>query len=148
MRETVNFLIIALPIIVLFILVTSFSRIVRHPKRIIPEDNGRKKISSNPSFFGGSSNKNYYFDDDFLYEVDKRTTYEIGLTKITQIKPGYTKVNNRRKWTITYIKEGEKKQVQFYPNLTVFNHNFADFLTTVKRVNPDAEVKNVSLFNM
>lgn len=148
MQETVNFLLITLPIIVLFILVNSFSRILRHPKRIIPEDNGRKKISCNPAYFGGSSHKNYYYDDNFLYEVDKRTTCEIDLAKITQIKPGYTKVNNRRKWTITYIKEGEKKQVQFYPNLTVFNHNFADFLTTVKQINPDADIKNVSLFNM
>ncbi|WP_242637209.1 hypothetical protein [Enterobacter cloacae] len=49
---------------------------------------------------------------------------------------------------MSYLEGTREKQVQFYNNLTVFNRNFAAFLEAVKRVNPEAEIKAVSLFNL
>ncbi|WP_164078422.1 hypothetical protein [Enterobacter hormaechei] len=49
---------------------------------------------------------------------------------------------------MTYLEGTREKQVQFYNNLTVFNQNFAAFLEAVKRVNPEADIKAVSLFNL
>ena len=36
-------------------------------------------------------------------------------------------VNNRRIWSVSYVENGREKQVQFYPNVTMFNHNFSAF---------------------
>lgn len=148
MQEAINFLLMILPITVLFILIKLVSRTLRHPKRIISESNGMKKISTNPSFFKRSANTDYYYDDTFLYEVKNNTTNKIELANITHVKPGFTTVNNRRKWSVIYVNEGSEKQFQFYHNLTLFNHNFAGFLTEVKRNNPGAEVKKLSFFNI
>lgn len=148
MQEAIDILLVILPILALFILIKLFTRSLRQPKRIISEDNGMKKISSNPSFFGGSSRAEYYYDDSFLYEIKNNTTHKVELSKIIAVKPGYTTVNNRRKWSVIYLNEGERRQLQFYHNLTLFNQNFAGFLATVARKNPDAHVKNLSFFNM
>lgn len=148
MQEAINILGVILPILTLFILIKLFSRTLRQPKRIISDANGMKKISSNPSFFGGSSRAEYYYDDTFLYEIKRNTTHKIELAKIIKVKPGYTTVNNRRKWSVIYLNEEGERQLQFYHNLTIFNQNFAGFLATVKQVNPDADVKSLSFFNM
>jgi len=148
MREAINILLTILPITVLFILIKLFTRTLRQPKRIISEENGMKKISSNPSYFGGSSRAEYYYDDSFLYEIKNNTTHKVELSKIIAVKPGYTTINNRRKWTVIYLNKGEQRQLQFYHNLTLFNQNFAGFLATVAQKNPDAEVKKLSFLNM
>lgn len=75
-------------------------------------------------------------------------TRKIELAAIVKIKPGSTVVNNRRIWSVSYLEGTREKQVQFYNNLTVFNQNFAAFLEVVKRVNPEADIKAVSLFNL
>lgn len=148
MQEAINVVLIVLPIILIFIILKTFFRATRHPHRLIVENSGMKKISANPSWFGGSNRSEYYYDRDFLYEIKHGITYQIPMSDIIQIKPGFTKINNRQNWLITYRKEGQKKQVEFYNNLTFFNHNFPDFLATVKQVNPEAEIKNISFFNM
>lgn len=148
MREILNVLLMALPIIVLLLLIRFFTRTLRHPKRVISESNGMQKISLNPSLFSRAEHQQYFYDNHYLYEVKKDTTDKISLSEIVKIKPGFTKVNNRRKWVVTYLKDGKEKQVEFFHNLTFLNHNFADFLATVKRVNPAAEIKKLSFFNL
>lgn len=148
MQEIINIISVALPLVFLYFLMTFCIRTVRHPKRIITESNGMKKISTNPSIFGGSSQKQYYYDDEYLYEVKNDVTYKIAFSEIIQIKPGYTKINNRRNWLVSYHKNGVSKQVEFFHNLTLFNHNFSGFLLAVKQANPDADVKTLSFFNL
>jgi len=148
MREILNFLLMVIPIIVLLLLIRFFSRTLRHPKRIVAESNGMRKISTNPSFFSRSAQQQYFYDSHYLYEVKNDITHKIQLADIVKIKPGLTKVNNRRKWAVIYLKDGKQKQVEFYHNVTFFNHNFADFLAAVKRVNPEAEIKSLSFFNL
>lgn len=46
MREAINILLVILPIIVLFMLIRFFSGMLRHPTRIVQENNGLKKIST------------------------------------------------------------------------------------------------------
>ncbi len=148
MREIMNILSAALPLMVLFILIRLFFRAVRHPKRIITEKNGLKKISTNPSIFRGASHKDYYYDSEYLYEVNNDLTRKIPLGEIIQIKPGFTKINNRQNWLVSYLNHGEKKHVEFFNNLTIFNHNFSGFLSAVKQANPQAEIKSLSFFNL
>ncbi|HGG8959989.1 TPA: hypothetical protein ACJJYZ_005234, partial [Enterobacter hormaechei subsp. xiangfangensis] len=95
-----------------------------------------------------SSGKTYFYDEQYLYEVIKSSTRKIELATIIKIKPGSIVINNRRIWSVTYLEGTREKQVQFYNNLTVFNQNFAAFLEAVKRVNPEADIKAVSLFNL
>ncbi|MEX5410189.1 hypothetical protein [Atlantibacter hermannii] len=148
MREIMNILSVALPMMALFILFRLFFRAVRQPKRIISESNGMKKISGNPSIFRGASQKVYYYDSKYLYEVKNDVTSKIPLSEIIQIKPGYTQINNRRNWLVSYLKHGEKKHVEFFNNLTIFNHNFSGFLSAVKQANPEAEIKALTFFNL
>lgn len=141
-------LLLALLLLLVFLYVIKrIFKSLRNPKRIVSETNGRKKISTNPSWFGGGWRSEYYFENSTLYEVHKGITAEIPFTHITQIKPGYTKINNRRNWIVHYRQHGVEKQVQFYPNLTLFNHNFSAFLTSVKEENPEAEIREISFFS-
>ena len=148
MREIMNIISVALPMIVLFILIRLFFRAVRRPKRIISENNGMRKISANPSIFRGSSQKEYYYDSEYLYEIKNDITCKIPLGEIIQIKPGFTTINNRRNWLVSYLRYGEKKQVEFFNNLTLYNHNFSGFLSAVKQANPEAEIKALTFFNL
>ena len=143
-----NIISVALPMIVLFILIRLFFRAVRRPKRIISENNGMRKISANPSIFRGSSQKEYYYDSEYLYEIKNDITCKIPLGEIIQIKPGFTTINNRRNWLVSYLRYGEKKQVEFFNNLTLYNHNFSGFLSAVKQANPEAEIKALTFFNL
>lgn len=149
MREIMNFLWAVLPMIVFITLMIWFFRRLRHPKKIISESDGMRKISSSPSIFGGSlSDAHYYYDDQFFYEIKNNVTRKTPLVEIIRIKPGYTKINNRRNWCVTSLSNGLKKEVNFFNNLTLFNHNFAGFLQAVKRANPGAEVTELSAFGI
>ena len=148
MRESINVLFVVLSFVALIMLIRFFVRRIRHPTRIVADSRGMKKISTHPVWFGGSSGKTYFYDEQYLYEVIKSSTRKIELATIIKIKPGSIVINNRRIWSVTYLEKKKKKQVQFYNNLTVFNQNFAAFLEAVKRVNPEADIKAVSLFNL
>lgn len=149
MREIFTVLVAILPLVLFFIMIRAVFRWIRHPKRLIAEKNGMKKISSNPSIFGGSLYKeHYYYDDQYLYKIKDDMTEKIMLSEIINIKPGFTKVNNRRKWSVTYLRNGSEKEVHFFHNLTLFNHNFSGFLAAVKHANPAAQVKEISFLNV
>ncbi|CCJ72295.1 hypothetical protein BN137_1660 [Cronobacter condimenti 1330] len=79
-----------------------------------------------------------------LYKIKGNSTVTIDFSDIIEIKPGFTKISNRRSVVVVYLLYGQKKEVYFYPNLTFFNHNFAQFLIEVKQANPDADVKSLS----
>ncbi|EPG2865891.1 hypothetical protein QDZ74_002508 [Pluralibacter gergoviae] len=148
MREMLNILLTVLPLILLLISIECLRRNMRYPRRIVTEKNGMKKISSNPSFFKRAVHEEYYYDGDFLYEIKNGVTYTIPLSTIIQIKPTSIKVNNRRKWSVLYLQAGIKREVEFFNNLTLFNHNFVAFVQAVQRINPDAMVKKPSLLNI
>ena len=148
MRESINVLFVVLSFVALIMLIRFFVRRIRHPTRIVADSRGMKKISTHPVWFGGSSGKTYFYDEQYLYEVIKSSTRKIELATIIKIKPGSIVINNRLICSVTYLEGTREKQVQFYNNLTVFNQNFAAFLEAVKRVNPEADIKAVSLFNL
>ncbi|CBA31903.1 unknown protein [Cronobacter turicensis z3032] len=108
-----------------------------------------KQISYNPSLFGwGLTKERYFFDKHSLYRIKGDNTEEINLSDIVSVKPGYTTVNNRRNWVVIYNNNGMKKEARFFHNITLLNHNFAQFLVAVKQANPEADVKEISLFNV
>lgn len=148
MHESLKILSVALPLIAFFILLSFFVRRIRQAKRIISDPNGMKKISANPSLFGGNAGKTWFYDDQFLYEVKNNTTRKIALADIIKIGPGNTEINSRRVWIVIYRDGANEKQVQFYNNLTLWNHNFTAFLAAVKTANPDAVVKERAILNL
>lgn len=148
MHESLKLLSVALPLIALFILLRFFVRRIRQAKCIISERNGMKKISANPSLFGGNAGKTWFYDDQFLYEVKNNATRKIALSNIIKIGPGNTEINSRRVWIVIYRDGANEKQVQFYNNLTLWNHNFTAFLAAVKTANPDAVVKERAILNL
>lgn len=148
MHESLKMISVALPLIALFILSGFFVKRIRQAKRIITDRNGMKKISANPSIFGGNAGKSWFFDDQFLYEVKNNATRKIALANIIKVGPENTEINSRRVWIVIYRDGANEKQVQFYNNLTLWNHNFTAFLAAVKRANPDAVVKERLILNM
>lgn len=148
MREIYCALLGTLPIVLFFILMKLFFNTLRHPKLTTSEKGKLKKISCNPSIFSKTSYQEYYYDDCHLYEIKDNVTNKIHLSKIIEIRPGYTKINNRRNWSVTYRKNGLERQVKFFHNLSFFNHDFAGFLATVKQANSEAKVKKLSFFTL
>ena len=126
-----------------------FFNSMRQAKKIVAADNGMMKISCNPSIFARFAKKEeYFYDSEYLYQVKNGiTTAKVPFSDIVQVKPGYTVLNNRRKWSVFYLKDAQKKEFQFYHNITFFNHNFAGFILTVQEANPAADVKALSGFN-
>jgi len=148
MHESLKIISIALPLIALFILSGFFVIRIRQAKRIVTDRNGMKKISANPSIFGGNVGKTWFYDDQFLYEIKNNATRKIALANIIKIGPGNTEINSRRVWIVIYRDGANEKQVQFYNNLTLWNHNFTAFLAAIKRANPDAVVKERAILNL
>ncbi|WP_227413020.1 MULTISPECIES: hypothetical protein [unclassified Enterobacter cloacae complex] len=148
MHGSLKMISVVLPLIALFILSGFFVRRIRQAKRIITDRNGMKKISANPSIFGGNAGKTWFYDDQFFYEVKNNAIRKIALANIIKIGPGKTEINSRRIWIVIYRDGTDEKQVQFYNNLTLWNHNFTAFLAAVKRVNPDAVVKERAILNL
>ncbi|EPS2708253.1 hypothetical protein ACTEV4_002161 [Cronobacter turicensis] len=149
MQQIVNVLLGLLPLVVIGILLRLFLRKLRNPKPAFSDSNEMKQISYNPSLFGwGLTKERYCFDQHYLYRMKGDTTEEINLSEIVSVKPGYTTVNNRRNWVVVYSNNGLKKEARFFHNITLLNHNFAQFLVAVKQANPEADVKEISFFNV
>ncbi|EKY3117603.1 hypothetical protein SMY46_001038 [Cronobacter turicensis] len=149
MQQIVNVLLGLLPLVVIGILLRLFLRKLRNPKPAFSDSNEMKQVSYNPSLFGwGLTKERYCFDQHYLYRMKGDTTEEINLSEIVSVKPGYTTVNNRRNWVVVYSNNGLKKEARFFHNITLLNHNFAQFLVAVKQANPEADVKEISLFNV
>lgn len=51
MREAISVLLMALPVIGLYLVIRNGVRSFRQPKRIVSDAQGKKKISTNPWFF-------------------------------------------------------------------------------------------------
>ncbi|MEP9213568.1 hypothetical protein [Enterobacter kobei] len=148
MYESLKMISVSLPLIALFILLRFVVRRIRQAKRLISDHNGMKKISANPLIFGGNAGKTWFYDDQFLYEVKNNATRKIALATIIKIGPGNIEINSRRVWIVIYRDGANEKQVQFYNNLTLWNHNFTAFLAAIKRANPDAVVKERAILNL
>lgn len=149
MQQIFAFFMLIVPVALFWKLMSSFYKSLRHPKKIITESNGLRKISTPPSLFGLFASRTlYYYDDEFFYQIKETVKLKVPLAKIVRVKPGYMMVNNRRNWVVTWQSDGAEKQVSFYHNITFFNHNFADFLQAIKKANPQAEVKELSSFSL
>ncbi|MDV5357524.1 hypothetical protein [Kosakonia sp. SMBL-WEM22] len=151
MKEALIILLGLIPVVLFVTLMRYFYRSLRHPKKIVTESNGLRKISTPPSLFGLFASRTlYYYDEQFFYQIKQKekVTLKVPLAKIVRVKPGYTMVNNRRSWVVTWQSDGGEKQVSFYHNITLFNHNFAVFLHAIKEANPQAEIKELTSFTL
>ncbi|PWC10136.1 hypothetical protein [Brenneria corticis] len=108
-----------------------------------------KKISQNSFILRklGIDREDYYYDCFYFYQIREKHTNKIPLTKIIRVKPDIIKINGRRRWSVRYIANDAEKEVTFVHNFTLFNRNFAGFLSAVKEANPNAEVKELTIFS-
>lgn len=143
---------LSLHIIVLFLffffLVRLFYRI-RDKKESTANDETMKKISQSSFILKklGINREDYYYDRFYFYQVREQYTNKIPLSKIIRVSPDIIKINGRRKWSVRYIAHDAEKEVTFVHNFTLFNRNFAGFLSAVKEANPNADVKVLTIFS-
>ncbi|MHA6307871.1 hypothetical protein ACX3SV_12355 [Hafnia paralvei] len=128
------------------------------PRSVIGLDLSSVKLISEPSHFmktvdGNSSYlSNYYFDSQYFYGAcdgaNKQPTVfiKIPLTDIVRVNQGTTKLGNRYNWYVEAKPDCGVKPIYFFPNYTLFNKSFTEFLAAVKQVNPTAQVKNYGYF--
>ena len=86
MREAISVLLMALPVIGLYLVIRNGVRSFRQPKRIVSDAQGKKKISTNPWFFDCFSRKVYFYDDRYFYEIQKDRTTQVELARIVNIQ--------------------------------------------------------------
>lgn len=132
--------------------------LIKTLKRTRPADTptapGDRKLISTSSFmlrtFGSSQSykADYYFDTENFYEVTTGTTVSVPLTNIVEVQRESTQINNRSVWSVTWDINGQRKQVRFLHNFTLFNRSFVAFLTAVKQANPSAHVRSLTLFSL
>lgn len=144
-----------LPLIVLLLIVFLIVKKLPHTRPAdAPTGPGDRKLISSSSFllriFGSSHSykAKYYFDSENFYEVADEATSTVPLAVITEVKRESTKVNNRSVWSVSWNVNGQRRQVRFLHNYTLFNRSFAVFLTAVKQANPNASVSSLTLFTL
>lgn len=144
-----------LPLIVLLVILFLIAKTFSHTRPAdTPTGPGDRKLISSSSFllrtFGSSQSykAQYYFDSANFYEVADEATSTIPLAAITAVKRESTKVNNRSVWSVSWNSNGQRRQVRFLHNYTLFNRSFAVFLATVKQANPNASVSSLTLFTL
>lgn len=151
-------ILLALPLVVL-IIILFFVRPYRQrnlsKRRLadIAERSELKRISTVSTLlrlFGSSHSygADYYFDDHYFYEMHEANEKRVPLADIIEVRRESTRVNNRSVWSVTWITQGQKKQARFLHNYTLFNKNFPQFLQAVKRANPNACVRELTLFSL
>ena len=111
------------------------------------------KISQRPFLFGLEnrwiSDHEFYFDQNFFYAADKAgTALKYPLTDITELSGTGTVINNNRIWKITLGTGSESCEYHFAHNFSIWNRNFQNFYTTVKRIRPEAIKSEWSLWRM
>lgn len=147
-----KFVLAILPLVALIVLAVTFPK-WRCRKKGAEGVRGLRRISQTTKTFrpgkgGQLLPTNYYFDEEYLYEIQGDVKISVPLPTITNVERDSIKVNNRSFWIVTYIVNGQTKQVRFRHNYTLFNKAFADFLDAVKRANPEARVRELSAFSL
>lgn len=90
----------------------------------------------------------YLFDQDYIYQMGASGVVKIRISDIVEIGRTGTKLSNRSIWFVKSNHEGAMITFRFAHNYTLWNHNFTDFLDLVRRVNPNAKIKNFSIWTM
>lgn len=99
----------------------------------------------------GMNTEDYYYDHSFLYQKrDGETLCKVPLENIIRVKPSHTVVSNRRVWLVRYAAAPYKteRELRILNNYSVFNKDFAGFLTAVKTANPAADVQEMNIFRL
>ncbi|MCW1831577.1 hypothetical protein OLZ33_06095 [Pantoea ananatis] len=109
-----------------------------------------KKISIDTPLLNrlGMNTEDYYYDADFLYQKRKEDILnKIALGQIIQVRPTGTQISNRRVWQVRYLTGASRteKTVSILNNYSLFNQDFADFLSAVRAANPQAEVEKMTI---
>ncbi len=92
----------------------------------------------------GVNTEDYYYEANFLYQKRKEDIFnKISLGQLIQVRPTGTQISNRRVWQVRYRTGASQteKTVSILNNYSLFNQDFAGFLSAVRAANPEAEVK-------
>ncbi|MCV3297533.1 hypothetical protein [Pantoea ananatis] len=109
-----------------------------------------KKISIDTPLLNrlGMNTEDYYYDADFLYQKRKEDMLnKIALGQIIQVRSTGTKIGNRCVWQVRYLMGASRteKTVSILNNYSLFNQDFAGFLSAVRVANPEAEVEKMTI---
>lgn len=139
-----------LPLVPIVLLITLFFYRFSYKKGNKFNNEEMKKISEDSCIlrFFGFNREDYFYDELYFYQCRENNTKKIPLSCIIRVKPELIKIINRRVWSVRYIIDGTEKEMRFVHNFTLFNRNFAGFLFAVKSANPNAEVKDATLFTL
>ncbi len=110
MREAISVLLMALPVIK--VISGDRNGEVISPAKTHRSDACKKKYPLTRGFDCFSC-KVYFYDDRYFYEIQKDRTTQVELTRIVNIKPGSTMVNNRRIWSVSYVENGRENRCSF-----------------------------------
>lgn len=141
-----------LPLLALIALLLTFLK-WRRRKKGDEANKGLRKISiPTKTFRPGKGGQllptTYYFDAENFYEIQVDVKKSVPLSAITKVERDSIEVNNRSFWIVTFVADGQTKQVRFRHNYTLFKTDFADFLEAVKRANPSASVRELTAFSL
>ncbi|MGG6102188.1 hypothetical protein [Pantoea allii] len=95
----------------------------------------------------GMNMEDYYYDAEFLYQKRKEDILNtISLGQIIQVRSTGTMIGNRRVWQVRYLTGASRteKTVSILNNYSLFNQDFAGFLSAVRAANPEAEVEKMT----
>ncbi|WP_370620408.1 hypothetical protein [Pantoea ananatis] len=112
-----------------------------------------KKISIDTPLLNrlGMNTEDYYYDADFLYQKRKEDMLnKIALGQIIQVRSTGTQISNRRVWQVRYLTgvSRTEKTVSILNNYSLFNQDFAGFLSAVRAANPEAEVEKMTIWRI
>ncbi|WP_246875738.1 hypothetical protein [Pantoea ananatis] len=112
-----------------------------------------KKISIDTPLLNrlGMNAEDYYYDADFLYQKRKEDILnKIALGQIIQVRSTGTKIGNRCVWQVRYLTgvSRTEKTVSILNNYSLFNQDFAGFLSAVRAANPEAEVEKMTIWRI
>ncbi len=112
-----------------------------------------KKISIDTPLLNrlGMNTEDYYYDADFLYQKRKEDMLnKIALGQIIQVRSTGTKIGNRCVWQVRYLTgvSRTEKTVSILNNYSLFNQDFAGFLSAVRAANPEAEVEKMTIWRI
>lgn len=148
-----SFLSLILPLALIILLIKYFFLPMFKRDDFFAAKGELKKISIDTPLLNrlGMNTEDYYYDAKFLYQKRKEDILnKIALGQIIQVRPTGTQINNRRVWQVRYLTGASRteKTVSILNNYSLFNQDFAGFLSAVRLANPEAEVKKMTIWRI
>ncbi|MBA4820782.1 hypothetical protein H2241_07240 [Pantoea ananatis] len=145
-----SFLSLILPLALIILLIKYFFLPMFKRDDFFSAKGKLKKISIDTPLLNrlGMNTEDYYYDADFLYQKRKEDILnKIALGQIIQVRPTGTQISNRRVWQVRYLTGASRteKTVSILNNYSLFNQDFAGFLSAVRAANPQAEVEKMTI---